>query len=338
MFNTTVVDNEVLSNISKSVDGLRQHFTLNSMKIPHISSYSSINKFISEFEEATLNVPDNQKVKLVAQSFKHGPHHPWYELTLKPLVEKQESWSSIKKAIKSRFCVTEEREAHLERMRDLRFDINGSQKLLDYVEEMNFTFSKAFPGYDEESCIKFIKTSLPASVRSQLDIYAESRQCSTLENLKQAARTYDELQGHTSTLKREGLVKSEDLANLFHKLIADVKSEVRREVAAAVTFQRSTSPYSGSRDSRSPYRSQNNRYQQAYSPKRAYSPANRAASPKPQQSTTSQVNNKITAQPNTPFDFDKYYAKFGVPPGPCNSCGMMHWSRHCQQLSIDHLN
>lgn len=33
------------------------------------------------------------------------------------------------------------------------------------------------------------------------------------------------------------------------------------------------------------------------------------------------------------FDTAAYYEKFGKPPGPCNGCGLMHWSRHCPETS-----
>lgn len=37
-----------------------------------------------------------------------------------------------------------------------------------------------------------------------------------------------------------------------------------------------------------------------------------------------------------PFDNERYYERFGMPPGPCANCGQMHWYKHC--LYSDHLN
>lgn len=336
--NTSFADASIFQDVTRSVDQLCQQLSLANIKIPRTSDFDDIHDFLSAYEEATTNLSESQRLKFVHKAFKNGRHMAWFETVLKPKIQGGSSWSDVKATIKSRFCGTDERDAHLERVRELRFTPNGHQKLLEFVEELVYSINKAMPRSDQEERMRFIKASLPNDLRSQLNIYSEYRNAKSIEDIKLAAKQYDESK-MCWTGSRQTMVKAEDMATMLKTLIDNVKQEVRKEVIAAVATHRPMSPRRDYRDSRSPSRqSLTKDYARSHSPGQQ---ANRAPSPRPIQMHSNQHQDSVNSQDNIikqPFDVDKYYTRFGMPPSPCTACGLYHWSRHCSHFNVESLN
>lgn len=227
---------------SKSVDQLCTQLSISNIAVPKIDSYKNVFEFISDFEMATTMLPDHQRIKLMAKAFPAGRYMAWYDENIKSHIESS-SWGAIKTKIIERYSDTEDRDRHLRRLDSMKYNPDGSIKLFDFVEEILFSFSKAFPKEDEDTKIRYIKNKLPVTIIPTLLTIQQYNSATKLEDFLKAIRQFDIL--------KVGLNKSEDTTNeklklgelvtVIKDLVEGIKQQTSTKVVSALT-SRSASP------------------------------------------------------------------------------------------------
>lgn len=227
--------------ISKSVGQLCEQLSLTNITVPKIDHTKDVFEFIIEFEVATESLPDTQRNKLLAKAFSPGRYRTWYELELKPLLSKTTTtWDQIKNTIIERYSKTEDRDRHFKRLRSIKFDPNGSLELYDYVEDLLYSLSKAWPNEkDEAAKIRYIKSCLPSSILPTLSSIPEYNSSTTLNDFKKALKRYDVIkeQYNDSPEGSSNKLNTPEIVNLLKdiaKCIKDQNETITRSVVSAL--------------------------------------------------------------------------------------------------------
>lgn len=347
------LDATLFQDVTRSVDQLCNQMSLANIKIPRYDACSDVFDFITEFDTVTTALSDDQKVMLLNKSFPPGCYRSWFESELKPMIDKKRSWREVKNKIINRFSSTEDRDRHFTRLRELKFDLDGRQCLLDFVEDIIFSYKKAFPVDDgSDSCIRYVKAALPQSLRSILSADPDFRNATNEDMLKKSAKQYDLTRSDRASSKVNDRLATQELASLLKEMMIGIRKDnelTRNSVVAALQQTRE-------------YRSdsKNVRYERGQSPShsnyrpRAMSPSYAGRrTPSPRRYSTDNQDRRYVQTSDTSagkdyqlkesqnleenveaFDSKIYYARFGKPSSPCSRCNCWHWSRHC----LDHLN
>lgn len=180
-------------DISRSVDQLCTQMLMANIKITPFANYVDVYDFIAEFELNTTGVSDEQRLILIAKAFPPGKHRSWFEVKIKPVIQRHGSWGEAKKLLISRFGDSEDRDKYFARLKELKFDENNGQSLMEFIDDLSFAFKKSFPGQqDDSSLIRYLKASLSKNVKSALNLYSEFRDAVTMDCVKRATRRYEE--------------------------------------------------------------------------------------------------------------------------------------------------
>lgn len=323
--------------------------SLTNVIVPRFLSFGDVFDFISEFETATTALTGDQRMILLARAFPPGRYRAWFETELAPLIRSRADWVEAKAKIISRFSDTEDRDRHIRRIRDMKYDPDGGQRLLDFVEDIFYSFKKAFSNDEnEESSVRYVKAAIPDSLKSGLSTIPGYRDATTEDELKKAVRQFDMSRGDAGKTKPSDHIGATELASVLKEIINGIHKEgetTRKSIVAALQGSRGDT-YQG-------YRSEGNNNQRGYSPGRSSYPrpsqdARRSSpnfrdrrSPSPrrfnnqEQAWKPEVNKAVsegrkvdTQTDEQAFCSEAYFARFGKPPSPC-SCSGWHWNRHC---------
>lgn len=222
--------------MTKSLSQLCNQVSFANIKIPRIDAFKDVFDFIAEFESLSSALDDAQRVKLIHRAFPPGCHRPWFETELAPLMSlATTTWSDIRRAIIKRFSTKGEGDRHIFKLRELTYDPDGGQSLLDFFEEMIFSLRKALKREDPAVYISLVKASIPEKMRPAMNLYPEFRNADTLEALKEAAKQYDLTKSATYgvTSSREA---TKELATLFRDMVKNIQKDnedTRKAVVAA---------------------------------------------------------------------------------------------------------
>ena len=332
-------------DISKSVNQLCRTLSINNIIVPRIDNFSDVFDFIKEYESVTATLPDESQTALLVKAFPPGRYKSWFEKTLKPLIDKKETWKTIKQSIIQRYSDVEDRDRHFKRLQEMTFVDDGHNKLYDHVEDLLISLEKAMPDLkDDETKIRYVKsTRLPSAVQQDLRRIGDYNKATTIEQFMKGIREYDRLKlGSQNQDKDKGeKVTSSEMVNLLKEIVKGIKQEAettRNIVAALRPRSRDSSPGRPSQQHNhylNPYPYQP-RYQQPYpreaSPRRYdqtnqqrnLSPFNsplppRASSPA-QQSVERRNQNPINypqgSQQQSRYNSQQYGSS--VPYGPTN--------------------
>lgn len=340
-------------DLSQSVGQFCSQFSLSNVKINPFSSYDEVGDFITEFELATTELSDNQKLKILAKAFPPGRHRSWFENELKPIVVSPVgTWRQAREKLLSRFSDAEDRDKHFERIKDLKFDPEDGKSLLEFIDDLTFSYKKAFPfDQDTSSLVRFIKVSIPSKLKPALNVYQEYRDANNVDTLRKAAKQFDLSRALPSSSKSTDKTVIREFTSVIQELVQSIKKDneaTRNSIVAAFTAQsnrqnRSPSPHryrQAETNRKSEY--QNDYMQKSfdnYTRRRSVSPANytrnynnrtppqRTDSPKPLDQVEPNDNVEV-------FNSRSYFARFGKPKRPCKHCDLWHWERHC----YEHLN
>lgn len=260
---------QALQDITKSVDQLCGQISLSNVVVPKIDTYDDVFDFLNEFETVTATLPDEQKKKLLVKAFPVGRKKAWFEDKIKLLIDQGRSWKTIKDTITKRYSDSEERDRHFKKLNELKYDPKGKQKLFDHVEDLCYSFSKAFPNEkDEDTKIRYIKSALPSAIKPSLSIVNEYTNAKNLDDFMRGIRQYDSLKVSSSSEKPKDkqpeTPKGSEICDVLKELILGVRREgeaTRSALAAFRNSARSPSP-------RSPQRYE---YRRSSSPKNMYS-------------------------------------------------------------------
>lgn len=360
-----------VNEMRKSVGQFCSQLSLLNTDIPRFTDSQDVFDFLADYETATLTLDNDKKLMFLAKAFPSGRYRSWYEATLQPLIKDNASWSDVKRQIIERFSDTEDRDRHFVRLRELRFNPEGDQKLLDFVEDMLHSYKKAFPECkSEENRIRIVKAAIPQSLKPTLSVVSGYQNATDVLTFKKAIKQFDVNRG-TGPHSSQSRANTLDLANFVKQIVESVEKKNEALIASLVAFKPPDRDRSRDRFPRDDHRSSQRRddsrsrwrnpspggsihqsldrsYQPAAS--RNHQPA-RPSSPHSDPPDTS--NQRSTGHPSTTltvkpaigttnstvsrgdvaFDSETYFSRFGKPKTPCR-CGSYHWSRHC----LDHLN
>lgn len=88
--------------------------------------------------------------------------------------------------------MTEDKNCHFERLRKLKYDIDKNQKLIDFFEDINYSYGKACALIlDKEAKIRTIKAALPEELGPSLVLLPDDQEAKTYEELEKAIRSFD---------------------------------------------------------------------------------------------------------------------------------------------------
>lgn len=357
---------QTFADMTTSVDKLFNHLSINNIIVPKFEANKDVFDFLAEFEAATSVTTDEQKAQLLLKAFPVGRSKAWFETTLKPAVKADTPWPELKRKVIERFSDIEDRDRHFHRLREAQFKPETGQKLLDFVEELAYSFKKAHSDkFDEAACLKFIKAAIPAKLTPILSLIPGYKETRCIGDLTKVAKQYDTTHHYSENLEFGQKLNVSELTSLLKELIK--KSDTTQSVVAALQtkfeskevrasprpeerYHRSPSPnrrswqpkpsVSWQQDRQpvspktSPQIDRRERYSQAYrdnyrpSPERYRdSSPNRYRNHQYDQSKSSY--NRHDQKPEPAFDDALYYERFGRPPNPCGVCKKLHWERHC---------
>ncbi|CAA2976866.1 Hypothetical predicted protein [Olea europaea subsp. europaea] len=237
---------ESFEELSKSVDQLCLTLSMSNLTVPRIDKFDNVFTFINEFELATATLPEDCRIKLLVKAFPPGRYSSWYDRNIKPIAGVAGAWKAIKKNIIKRYSDTEDRDRQFLRLQSMKFVENGSEKLFDYVEDLVFTLSLAFPDQkDDDTKIRYVKAHLPPSVQVSLRQISEYNNASYMDDFMKGIRQYDKLKlGGQKTDEQGAKVSTAELVTLLKELSKGIKQEqeATRNVVAALRPSRNSSP------------------------------------------------------------------------------------------------
>ena len=349
-------DQSALLDMTKSASQWYSQMSMANVIVPKFSSTKDVYDFVTEYEDATSALAEEYRSKLLYKAFPPGDHRSWFEIELKPIIESGSEWSRIRSAIIDRFSIQGDRARHFTRLRDLKYNPDSSRMLLDFVDDMLYSYRRAYKNdQDDESCIAFIKSSLPQTVQGILSANPDYRDAKDIATLKQAAKQYD-----ISKRTNEGLSTSRQVTNELTSMVKELVTSLRKELeqnqrdtkkelestkSAIMAVMRSNQqerdqPNRERQVQRSTYESRRSpspsfsrrspspgAYERRYPPAIKFAPKN-----EPQgRSERPKVNEDPKDATRQAFNSKSYFELFGMPPSPCSLCneGSWHWSKHC---------
>lgn len=235
---------------------------INNIKVPKIDE-GDVFTFLDEFEDSTSLLADSQRVRLLIRSFPSGRLRNWYISEISNLND----WSRVRDRIIKRFSYIEDRDHHLYKVKELKFDVNGSRKLYDFGDEFYYSLSKALPESSDESKIRFLKAALPDVLIPELSLNPSYNQNVNLSLILSAFRQYDKARvkkvvnsvmfkeetndmDNRPITKAELNVMKEDIVESFKKL--QLNNFEHHQAVAGIDSTQTTQNYSKPR-SPSPY-------------------------------------------------------------------------------------
>lgn len=278
---STQNNESTFQEMSRSMDALCNRVSMFGIDPPKYEDINDVFDFIGTYERITSGLTDEAKVHLIQKSFPPGRYKAWFETELLPLVERSVPWSNIKAKIIDRFSNVEDRDRHFRRLHQLKYDPSIHRKVLDYVEDVIYSYKKAHTSEsDEEACVRFVKTSLPNEIVSALNLIQEFRSAKDINGLKSAVKQYD---NSISVIHNKTGDKAElnEMISIFKDLLKQTKKEREAVVAALQAMpekyerkQETSRRRESSRDrSVSPFnrdRNQSSSYGQSRSPRDRY--------------------------------------------------------------------
>ena len=360
------MDQTSFAEISKSVDQLFNHLSIANINVPRFDATKDVFDFLAEFEATTSIINDDQRPKLLLKAFPFDRTKAWFECELKPAIIAGKSWDSIKKKIIQRFSDTEDRDRHFVKLREAKFNPDSGQRLLDYIEDLIYSYKKAHSsGYSEEACLKFIKATIPQRLIPTLNLISDFRKATKLEDLISGVKQFDSSYRNADMFSSGQKLDNSEMHKLLKELLK--RSEATQSVVASLQVKfdehkssdrskftgngsNEDSRYSRSRErpqspsrwndqcasgsyNRSPDRfwrrgSSPNRYRDRNGSPSRYGTRSSLQYNR-DRSPTPEYQHTARSNENKAFDDRVYYNKFGKPPHPCEDCGGLHWKRHC---------
>lgn len=237
--------NGTAQELSRSIDQLVSQFSVVGINVPRIDSYKDIFEFINDFETITATLPEDQSLKLLVKAFPPGRLRTWYDKELKTLIGQGTTWAIVKPKIIQRYSDTEDRDRHLKRLQGMKFIDNGQNKLYDYVEELLYSFDKAFEGCNDTTRIGYVKNSLPQSVSQVLIHNNDFNNATTMEPFIRSIRQFDKSRSVSSNDEQSlNKIDTNELTSVLKELVKEIKhsGDNKPKVAAMQSPKRGNSP------------------------------------------------------------------------------------------------
>lgn len=248
--NKSANESTAFDELSKSVGQICTQFSFANLQVPRIDTFNDVHNFLAEFELATIHLTDEQRLNVLPKSFPPGRYSAWYKKTLASYKEadKTVDWKSFKKDIIKRYSASETRDRHLLRLKELKFNDDGTSKLYDFVEDILYSFSYAFPTVkDDDSQIRYVKANLPATLGPVLGQIHNFNSAKTMDDFMQGIKQFDLIRfnSKSSPANSSPKVDTSEVVKLIRELVNEVKQtqEVTKTVVAAINpYSRDQSP------------------------------------------------------------------------------------------------
>lgn len=244
-----------IQDVTKSVEQLCNQLTLSNVVVPKIGAYKDVFDFLNEFESVTATLPEEQKKTLLVKAFPPGRLRNWYDEKIKSLIsDPKANWKTITDKIAQRYSETEERDRYFKRLNEMKFDPKGQQKLFDFVEDLCYSFSKAFPSEkDDDTKIRYVRSVLPSALKPSLAMIQDYSFPKNLDTFMRGIRQYDSLNPseQSPTGDKQDQLKSSELVTVLKELVKGVRQEgeaTRNVVAALKNTVREPSPQRSRRE------------------------------------------------------------------------------------------
>lgn len=267
-------------DVTKSLDQLCAQLSINHIAVPRVDAYKDIFEFVNEFETVSATLSDEQQLKLLIKAFPPGRLRTWYDNELKPLIDANSTWLTVKAKIIDRYSDAEDRDRHFAKLQGMRYKENSNEKLFDFVEELLFVFVRAFTKVDDDTKIRYVKSVIPANISHVLNQNNDFVSPRSLNEFLKAIRRYDKSRANGSMSSSEAdKVKTSELITLIKELVKQETSKNNKIVAAVQPNSRGNS-YERNSDRRpnSPRWTQSDgsrgRELQTFRGNRGYSPSN----------------------------------------------------------------
>lgn len=298
---STLFDTTSAQEMTKCLGQLCNQLSLSSIKVSRFDTFQDVFEFLNDFEVNTIGLDDEQKLILLNKVFPPGCNRSWFETDLMP--KSMSTWTAVREAIVKRFSDSEEKDRHFARIRELKYDPEGSKKLLSFIEDLMYSLTRAFGTLDKALVVKYVKALIPADTWSLLNTHSKFHDATDVNDIKQAAKQYDLTRGSAqrSNPSREA---TKELATMIQEAVKTIQKDndaTRKVVVAAFRTQsdsqtrgheqdnyRPGSPYQGRRNQeyrpassneRRPISPFNDRYNRVTSPARDSSRYDRSRSP-----------------------------------------------------------
>lgn len=232
-------DSTMINDMTKSVDQWVSQLSLANTTIPKIDE-SNVFEFINEFERVTVMLPEDKKCQLLVKAFPPGRQMAWYEKHISPLKLTPNAWKLTKQKLIEKYSDTTDRDRHFSRLKNLKFVDNGLRRLSDHVEDLLYSFERAFPNEkDDDTKIRFIKSHLPSAVKSQLCLIQDYNFANNMDEFMRGIKQFDRARAGRSSspeVKKEE-AKVSELTSLVQQLIKEFKSEGEATRNVLATFR-----------------------------------------------------------------------------------------------------
>lgn len=181
-----------LRDLTSSFDQLVSQANLTNTHIARFDSFPNVFEFLEHYEDATALMSDDRKIRLLNRAFPQGCNRAWFEMEIIPLIGGPTTWSQVKTKIVDRFADADYKDRHFHRLRELHYDPQGKEGLLDFVEHMFYCYKKAYAITSVNSnALRFVKASIPQDVRAILNREVSFREADSEETFKAAIKRYD---------------------------------------------------------------------------------------------------------------------------------------------------
>lgn len=230
--------------MSRSIDQLCHQMLLANVIVPRFETFVDVFEFLSHYEDATAMLNDDQKKRLLAKSFTPGRWKAWFEYALEPIISSDNSWSSIKRRIIDRFSDLEDRDYHFVKLRDLKYDPAIHSRLVDFAEEIVYSYRKAYRGnsFREEDCLRFVKASIPSNLRPALSMITDYQFARSIDSQLKAIKLFDTPGLNHTSVKLDDQISNLDPQTSIEQLISLIRREsqaTQRAIATATHKSRS---------------------------------------------------------------------------------------------------
>lgn len=229
----------LFQDVTKSVDQLCTQLSVAHVIVPKFNSDIDVYDFISEYELATISLPDEQKKSLLPKAFAHAKSRAWFENDLKPNLPII-NWQGVKNKIISRFARLEDCDRHLSKVNNLKYHPEQGHKLLDFIDELHNSFEKAYISINHKpDFVRQFKCSLPTNVTAKLNLIPGFESATNKEELQSVAKKYDMSftnEENSNQVNKAGLTQ---ITTALEKMMSNLQQEIKnnRQEFMALAYQ-----------------------------------------------------------------------------------------------------
>lgn len=372
LLNETLQGIREMLKVTSITNSQNSAVSINFIKVPEFRGKpdEDVYDFLKSYNIATSMLTDQQKCLSLKRALL-GPAAIWAKNIEQFCSDGH--WTQAEKAIKERFGPADSNLRLREKLSRMKYDPSTST-LQSYIEIYEDRFKKAFGDHEQKEIIQALRINLPHSIIKGLNTlddswsnYQEMSQLYTLIKRYQAnIQPYEKNEDQSSKhIDKEGL---SNMLNEFKKNIISEITKTQDQQNHSLAIMSHQAPNKEINADKFRYdhnnlRGSKRKYLEGYKGhKRNYNtPINHCNdrnyvrfnekhnetipvtdNQKLNNNTSRQAisgpeqpNANVQYRPNRTDPTQEYFAKHGIPPGPCYHCQGNHFNRHCPFIRND---